>query len=142
MTPILDKPTKQQVFDHVAAHLLAQDCKSEFYLTEVTKHPTCAYRGNNGMKCAAGCLIADELYTPAMEGHAVGHVNEAYETPIHAAIEASLGYAPHQLPFDTWMMIRELQSLHDAFEPSFWLTALVDLAARHGVTFTPPAAQE
>lgn len=29
----------------------------------------CAYRGHNGKMCAVGCVIPDELYSPAMEGH-------------------------------------------------------------------------
>ena len=30
----------------------------------------CAYRGENGTKCAAGCLIEDEKYDNSMEGRA------------------------------------------------------------------------
>lgn len=29
--------------------------------------PSCAYRGDNGLMCAVGCLITDEVYTDSLE---------------------------------------------------------------------------
>lgn len=29
--------------------------------------PSCAYRGDNGLMCAVGCLITDEVYTDDLE---------------------------------------------------------------------------
>lgn len=52
----LHEATEQQVFDQVAGHLLTQK--------EVLPSPACFYRGPNGLKCAAGCLIANDEYMP------------------------------------------------------------------------------
>ena len=42
-----------QVFNPVYTHLLAQNSKSEYVGAWV-------YRADDGLKCAAGCLISDE----------------------------------------------------------------------------------
>jgi hypothetical protein len=56
----LDKATAQEVLDQAVTHLLTQNAKSV-----VGGH--CAYRGDNRLKCAAGCFIADDEYEPEME---------------------------------------------------------------------------
>ena len=58
----LPQATEQEVFDQVATHLLRQ--------RKVSRNPEtqmCAYRGADGLKCAAGCLIGDDEYSSAME---------------------------------------------------------------------------
>ncbi len=34
-------------------------------------HNSCRYRTEEGAKCAVGCLIPDELYSPALEGSGI-----------------------------------------------------------------------
>ncbi len=51
----LRQASAQQVYDQVKEHLMKQNAKS-------IRGDTCAYRGNDGLKCAAGCLISDEEY--------------------------------------------------------------------------------
>lgn len=58
----LPDATEQEVFNQVARHLLTQQ-KVSF----LTSHDMCAYRSPFGA-CAAGCLLADDEYTPEMEG--------------------------------------------------------------------------
>ena len=53
--------TLQTVFNIVSTHLLTQGMKSR------NAFGTCAYRGENGMKCAAGALIPDDQYKPEIE---------------------------------------------------------------------------
>lgn len=55
----LSESTKQEVFDHVAKHLITQG-KRSFYLEDSS--PFCAYRGEENTMCAAGCLMTDEEY--------------------------------------------------------------------------------
>ena len=60
--------TAQEIFDKAAVGLLTQKAKS--YLVnpdDGTESSTCAYRGANGKKCAAGFCIEDSLYTESME---------------------------------------------------------------------------
>lgn len=42
---------------------------------------SCVYRGDNGQKCAVGCLIPDEIYDTNMEGHGVGEILHTYTLP-------------------------------------------------------------
>jgi hypothetical protein len=50
----------QEIFDTVVAHFFKQKHRG-------MKDGRCVYRGDNGEKCAAGCLIPDESYRPDME---------------------------------------------------------------------------
>lgn len=100
----LDKFTAQEVFDKVANHLLTQNKKSiDEGLDE------CLYRSPDGLKCAIGCLIPDDMYKEEMEG--------AY---IHFRAKEE-----HE------KLLRELQQLHDRKHPKQWRTALAVLATKH-----------
>jgi len=108
-------PTKQETFDTVARHLLTQ--KAQSLLDDVGK--TCAYRGTNGLKCAVGALLPDELYHPSLEGTA------AASRPVRPLLE-QLGHCP--------LLCEELQSIHDNFEPANWPERLETLAVEHGIS--------
>ncbi len=54
--------TKQQIFDKVVTHLFKQKIPS------IGSCGECSYRGNNGLKCALGIFIPDEIYNNNMEG--------------------------------------------------------------------------
>lgn len=56
--------SKQYTFEKVARHLMGM---VEPSLSE----DGCAYRGKGGARCAVGCLIPDNLYSPDMEGFIV-----------------------------------------------------------------------
>ena len=58
----LPQATEQEVFDQVATHLLKQGRPSYSEQSRM-----CAYRGEEGFKCAAGCLVSDEEYDVSME---------------------------------------------------------------------------
>lgn len=55
--------TKQEIFDKVWTGLKAQG-----FQQSVSDDGLCKYRGLNGLKCAAGHLIPDDVYSPKMEG--------------------------------------------------------------------------
>ncbi|MGQ7794435.1 hypothetical protein ACUN0C_18675 [Faunimonas sp. B44] len=54
---------RQEAFDTVVRHLFKQGKQAKF--------GGCVYRGPEGTKCAVGCLIPDELYSPKLEGRSV-----------------------------------------------------------------------
>ena len=54
--------TPQEIFDTVVTHLRGMEKPSAY------GDGSCAYRGMDGAKCAAGVLIPDEIYSPEMEG--------------------------------------------------------------------------
>jgi hypothetical protein len=57
----LPQATPQQVFNHVARHLLAQASPS-------IDGSVCAYLTRDGKRCAAGCLIGQDEYQASFEG--------------------------------------------------------------------------
>ncbi|AKF13413.1 hypothetical protein PHIN3_150 [Sinorhizobium phage phiN3] len=90
--------TRQEIFTTVWKGLESQGWNVS--MTAGSSHQTtCAYRGANGRKCAAGWLIPDDEYEPSMEGMMV--LETAYfENKFNAA----------ELEF-----IGELQDIHDQF---------------------------
>jgi len=67
------------------------------------------YRGRNGRKCAAGCLISDEEYLPTME---------------HMAWEELVDEG---LPAHHEDLIQELQKIHDNESIELWELKLEEL---------------
>jgi hypothetical protein len=55
----------QEIFDKVVTHLRTQGKQAK------NTSDDCVYRRPNGLMCAVGCLIPDELYDPALEGATV-----------------------------------------------------------------------
>lgn len=107
----LEKATAQQVFDQVAKHLIAQNKRSV-----LLKLGGCAYRGEGGTKCAAGCLIADDEYASNWEGSSWGDLVKAGCVPRN-----------HEA------LIYELQYLHDLTvdDAPYWIKRLGKLAEKH-----------
>lgn len=95
--------TNQEVFDKVAAHLLNQGGRSR-----ADDDSMCAYRNSKGQRCAIGCLIPDDVYSPKMEGQRIGSL--MYDYPrlrdLFAGTDGNLLYT--------------LQVLHDRYEPETW----------------------
>lgn len=86
----------QELFDHVINFLHQQGKPSINGLTGM-----CAYRAADGSKCAAGCLIPDELFELKMEGKHWGCVVENNSELYRLFSE------------DQHRLIRGLQTLHD-----------------------------
>jgi hypothetical protein len=106
--------TAQEIYDKVKAHLLNQNAKS-------ISEDGCAYLGDNGLKCAVGCLISDEDYLPDMEG------------PLNLLIEM-YGYLPSIKRLARHAeMLAELQRCHDVCDPYEWPSQLARVAKRHGL---------
>lgn len=53
--------TNQEIYDEVVTFLVKQGKRA-------SGQGSCMYRTENGLKCAIGCLIPDELYKYDMEG--------------------------------------------------------------------------
>ena len=100
----LHRATKQQIFEQVATHLLKQNAKSMNGLF-------CAYRGDDGLSCAAGCLVADDEY------------NEEFEE-----IEWQSLVKEFDLPKRNDDLIQALQHIHDKVDVENWKEALKELA--------------
>lgn len=96
----LPQATEQEVFDQVKDHLLKQGKRS----LRVSQYNgvQCLYRGPDGLKCAAGCLIADSEYRPTFEGLGWKTLSITEGVENHAEL------------------INALQSIHDTIEPEHW----------------------
>lgn len=103
----LSQATAQEVFDQVAKHLLTQNAKSVTFNEDYGKD-FCMYRGDNGLKCAAGCLIGDDEYRNDMEDYLYSSLRESPEE--------------HQ------ELITRLQCIHDQREVKEWKSELKSLA--------------
>ncbi len=104
--------TAQQVFEQVRDHMLRQGRQST--LNGEAKG-TCAYRGIDGLQCAAGCLIADDEYEATMEGAGWG-------SPIFPDAHREL--------------IRAMQAVHDHKPADLWEPSLRTLGKRFGLAWT------
>lgn len=103
--------TAQEVFDQVVEHLLNQNKRS------FLSRRGCLYRFEN-LKCAAGCLIADEEY------------NEKFENNNwNSLIKYGLVNDNHH------DLIRSLQIIHDDFEVYQWKKELIELAKTENLKF-------
>lgn len=69
--------TLQEVFDKSVGGVIAQGRPGR------NLHRACSYRTADGLKCAAGHLIEDEHYYPALEG------NLAWGASVRPALKAS-----------------------------------------------------
>lgn len=107
--------TAQQVFDQVRDHLLRQGRQSLL----ATGRDQCAYRGHDGLQCAAGCLISDEEYHFNLERFTWDALAHQGRVPFH--------HAP---------LVKKLQRIHDTREPTTWERHLRALAAEQGLAWT------
>lgn len=116
---------RQAIFNTVKAHLLAQGRKAE--REGYDGYPGCVYRADNGDKCAVGCLIPDDLYSPKMEGTKARQLiaeNEALARHLGISKEEDGGYPEREF-------IQSLQHIHDNRDPSNWSAALDTFAVEH-----------
>lgn len=94
--------TLQTIFNIVATHLMSQMQRSyDDYGV------TCYYRGRDGLKCAAGALIKDEEYTEDLE-------NRSWDSLVQE----------EKVPECHSSAIRQLQVIHDMYEPPEWAEKL------------------
>ena len=108
--------TAQEIFDTVVAHLRKQGCRS-------AENGTCLYRGPDGTKCAAGCLIPVEMYTPNIEG-------AWWKSGALDAIRKHVGEEHSSL-------IVDLQDTHDGFPLDQWEYQFSVIARTYHLTYTP-----
>lgn len=106
----LPQSTAQEVFDQVATHLLTQNQKSLQFCNDNILD-LCMYRGAGTLKCAAGCLIADEEYDPTLE-------KASWKTLVKRDI----------VPKEHSTLIIDLQCIHDRTEVSEWKEELQHFA--------------
>ena len=114
----LPQATAQEVFDQITQHLLQQG-KAAIFSTGA-----CCYRAEvhgEVLKCAAGCLIADDEY------------DESWENTDWPSLVADK-FAPDSHE----RLIYRMQGIHDCKSPREWSKSFHEIAAEFSLTFTPP----
>jgi hypothetical protein len=116
----LPQATEQEVFDHVACHLLTQSKKSLSL-----DGAECQYRSSDGISddelmCSAGCLMAEDEYRDTFEG-------QTWEDLV----------ANKEVPEEHSGLIGSLQSVHDNFHPDKWPGQLSDVAFVYNLQYPP-----
>ena len=111
----LDQATAQEVFTQVKDHLLKQGERSMLSTYDVQ----CAYRGEGGKSCAAGCLMSDEEAKGIPEPESwKSLVESGYVTDSHRDL------------------ITELQDIHDDLSSvDEWPEVLKITASKHGLKY-------
>ena len=114
----LPQATAQEVFDHVTQHLLKQGKKA------ISAIGACQYRVETAegvLKCAAGCLIADDEYNRMFE-------YLAWKSLVN----------DRKVPSAHKDLITSLQKMHDTCLVSEWPERLRQLAADYDLQYNPP----
>lgn len=112
--------TRQDIFNIAANGLLKQGKTSKDSVS-------CKYRGPNGLKCAVGMLIPDELYEDTFEGHSASSSGV-----IKALVKAGM---PNTVAFADFL--ENLQDVHDDHQTGDWERELVNFAHHYGLNPLP-----
>jgi len=111
--------TRREIFEKIKKHLLSQGKQS---MKEELVGNGCAYRGEDGLKCAIGCLIPDELYSLEIERDIVdlrSHYKFFWIPFIkHLGIEDS---------DETIHFLSDLQRIHDHEKVEDWESSFDEL---------------
>lgn len=111
--------TKEQIFLHVATHLMKQGKQA------LNEGKGCAYLTEDGnLMCAVGCLIPKSMYSPGMEGKVV--------SGLVADRAGNYDLPDYIIEPDNRPMLRALQRLHD--NTSMWAMASTMYAALEAVS--------
>lgn len=111
--------SRQQTFDKVVSHLRAQGRQA------CCSSGSCMYRAPDGSRCAAGILIADEHYSPALEGR-----NSSTPEVIRALVDSGVSEGDLSL-------VDDLQAVHDGCTPQHWEGELARVARVHRLEYAP-----
>ena len=112
-------PARQDIFDRVATHLLLQGRPA------LNAEGYCKLRGNDGTKCAVGCLIPDERYHQQLEQIAAVYDPEQGNTD--PFLLELIGVHDDA----TIYLLSRLQMLHDEEDSPVWGEGLLMLACEH-----------
>ena len=129
----------QEIFNKAAVHLMGMEGPSLDQDSDA-----CVYRGKdedcefNGQMCAVGLFIADEHYSPYLEGTGI-----TGNQLVADAVAASWGQ--DDLSNDQLSLLADLQEAHDHITVDrIWLKAIVvsldSIADKHHLRFDPKDA--
>jgi hypothetical protein len=126
------KQIKQRIFNKVAKHLLTQNRKASRYNNNDISKVGCAYKSDDGAKCAIGCLIPDNIYFPDMEGKSFGGLLSNYSVILNH-FKKMCRVSDTALQKDGRDFFFALQKIHDNIPVETWKFHLASVANTHGL---------
>jgi hypothetical protein len=115
----------QEAFDIMVQHLRNQGKQSRLVNSTI-----CAYRTSDGLKCAVGALIPDEMYSNKMEMIGI------YNLVVNSNDFSELGELFTNINLE---LLSEMQNIHDSIvRPDRWERRFRLLAKKYGLKYTPP----
>ena len=111
--------TSREIFDKVKKALLEQNEQS----VEIGDYSTnCRYRSQNGLKCAIGHLIPDELYNSSYENYIVAMLPEnVLEYILPTNLSRNIGI----------VFLDKLQLIHDCNDVRNWQKKFDEFESTH-----------
>ena len=103
-----------KIFYKVQKHLLKQYEKSE------SKYAGCQYRSDNGLSCAVGCLMTDDIYDSSFEGT---NLNDRL---VRKALTPIVG-VNYELRLLKLNLLQRLQEVHDDSPVEDWASNLAQI---------------
>jgi hypothetical protein len=125
------------IFERCITHLLAQGRRSMVQLASdhaSRKKEACAYRGDDGLMCAVGCLIADEFYDAASMESKSFDANSVRHALRKSGVELDIRWYVGPYCYSMRSLLEKLQRLHDTVGPADWRGAANYVADRSGLT--------
>lgn len=119
--------TAQQVFDISAKHLLTQKKKSAKFGDDGWQD-ACMYRGPDGLKCAAGPFVIDEIVNLKDRSAAINESSWCFVPDDYLIPELKDCRKKHEA------LIQSLQAVHDNNHPMRWFHELLKVAIDHGLS--------
>lgn len=113
--------TNQEAFEKMVLHLRKQGAKAT--VVPGRGLSSCMYRAPNGFRCAVGCLIPDDEYSPDFE---------------RASVSCIVGKVP-SLDGVSMNLLIAMQHVHDNHEVYAWEAQFSDVAECYGLKL--PEAQ-
>jgi hypothetical protein len=108
----LAESTTEEVFEYIKHHLLTQMKKC------VDDKGLCLYRNEQGLKCAAGCLIPDDMYNSNFEYEKWSAlVRQQFAPADHKQLIQRMQYIHDDTPVSDWeLVLNEVGSNLDVFD--------------------------
>jgi hypothetical protein len=129
-----NRQTAIQIFERCANHLLAQGKRSMAHEEGgINNDLQCAYRGDAGLMCGVGCLIADEHYTGDLEGQSANSNPVSYALQ-RSGVEVNTRWYVGPYSYTVKRLLEKVQELHDKVEPEDWRDKAADIAESLGLT--------
>lgn len=128
----------QEIFDTCSAHLLKQNFKCTFDMTNMSKRPG-LYKRHDGAACPVGILIPKEEYRQyQVMGRILPYdLTLEYKTVRQICLDEnnSLSEKTRKLLFDNIAILMDMQYIHDNIPVNMWKEKLATIASKYNLSF-------